>query len=108
MLDFALDEARLALANDAEHGDPVEQFAPDIAGALHAHGSRLFEKIVDVRMPQEVLDAPRPFLIWRTRNASCGTFGPPISREKLPLASTATRRLRGHSLTAARTISPSA
>src|SRR5207302_2424300 len=58
--DFGFEEARLAIADDAQHGDPVQELAAYVAGAGHALAGGGFEQIVDFAAAEEIEDGGGP------------------------------------------------
>ncbi len=60
LLHLRRDECRARLADHAQHGDPVEQLAGDIAGAQHLLLRRFVQQGRDRGRLQQRADAPRP------------------------------------------------
>ena len=87
--------AWLGFADGAEHDDPVEQLAADIASLPHLLGCRLRHELIDLGVLDAAVDVLGPGDVgvpWRSPGS---TRGPAISREKWPVASTATRMAQG-------------
>ena len=47
MLDLGRNEVGLAVSDHAEHGNPIEQFAADIASLSQPRGSRFLDQVVN-------------------------------------------------------------
>jgi len=92
-----------AVADGAEHGDPVEQFAAHIAGFEHL-------MLGGFRRSNRSICCCSRYLITRMAQSGSGTpserpgamRGPPTSSEKLPEPMTTTRRFSGHDFEMAR------
>ena len=91
VLHLRRDIGRLAVADGAEHGDPVQQLAADIAGLEHAMLRRLGDQCVDLLLFQQLDDARRPSGSGTPSERPGAMRGPPTSSEKLPLPMTTTR-----------------
>src|SRR3954469_13297744 len=69
VLDLGRDENGLAVTDHAQHGDPIEQFAADIAGTRQPRGSCFLDQLGNPPMFEMILHAPGPLRIGRA-----GTF----------------------------------
>src|SRR5712692_1770774 len=58
--DLRRNEDRLAVADHAQHGDPVEQLAADIAGAGKPRTRRLLDQLADAGVLEVILHALAP------------------------------------------------
>ena len=63
MLDLGRNKCRPAAADCAQHGDPIEQLAADIAGARQSWGGGFLDQLGDAPVLEVIVHAPRPFRI---------------------------------------------
>ena len=63
VLDLGCNEGRLAVPNHAEHRDPVEQLAADIAGAGKPRRAGFLDQVADPPMFEVILHALDPLRI---------------------------------------------
>ena len=56
MFDLGRDENRLAVTDHSQHGDPIEQFAADIAGTRQSRRSGFLDQLADPQWAQRVQD----------------------------------------------------